>query len=82
MSEAQIQAAGFLLELSPDWLVQRASCNAHAFLGEYHQRLVGGPISTFTMAQVVKRLRPSKVLSLPRTATGKIQRFLLRQRLP
>ena len=59
MSDAIIQPAGFLLELSHDWLILRASENAHGFLSEYHQRLVGEPLSEFTLAQPLHDLRNS-----------------------
>lgn len=59
MSDAIVQPAGFLLELSPDWLILRASENAHGFLSEYHQRLVGEPLSEFTLAQPLHDLRNS-----------------------
>lgn len=59
MAKPQIQSAGFLLELSPDWLILRASENAHSFLGEYHQRLIGEPLADFTMAQPLHDLRNS-----------------------
>ena len=55
--DVQIQPCGFLLELSPDWLVVRASENAHAFLGEYHSRLIGEPLASFTLAQPLHDLR-------------------------
>lgn len=55
--DVQIQPAGFLLELSPDWLIQRASENVHKFLGEYHSRLIGEPLSGFTLAQPLHDLR-------------------------
>jgi light-regulated signal transduction histidine kinase (bacteriophytochrome) len=59
MSDAIVQSAGFLLELSQDWLILRASENAHGFLSEYHQRLVGEPLSEFTLAQPLHDLRNS-----------------------
>jgi light-regulated signal transduction histidine kinase (bacteriophytochrome) len=68
MSEAIFQSAGFLLELSPDWLILRASENAHSFLSEYHQRLVGDPLSAFTLAQPLHDLRNS--LSRQRGSSG------------
>ena len=76
MSVAHIQSAGFLLELSPDWLVIRASCNAHSFLGEYHQRLVGDPISEFTMAQPLHDLRNS--LARQRSSSGIARAYRVR----
>jgi light-regulated signal transduction histidine kinase (bacteriophytochrome) len=68
MNDAQVQSAGFLLELSPDWLILRASENAHGFLGEYHQRLVGEPLANFTLAQSLHDLRNS--LSRQRSSSG------------
>lgn len=76
MSEAQIQSAGFLLELSPDWLVLRASCNAHRFLGHYHQRLVGAPFAEFTMAQSLHDLRNS--LARQRSSSGIARAYRVR----
>ena len=66
--EAQVQPAGFLLELSPDWLILRASENTHSFLGEYHQRLVGEPLGRFMLAQSLHDLRNS--LSRQRSSNG------------
>ena len=66
--EAQVQSAGFLLELSPDWLILRASENAHGFLGEYHQRLVGEPLGGLMLAQSLHDLRNS--LSRQRSSNG------------
>ena len=68
MSDALVQSAGFLLELSPDWLILRASENAHGFLGEYHQRLIGEPLADFTLAQSLHDLRNS--LSSQRSSSG------------
>ena len=65
---ANILPAGFLLELSPDWIIQRASENAHSFFSEYHQRLVGDPLSEFTLAQPLHDLRNS--LSRQRGSSG------------
>lgn len=68
MSQVGFQSAGLLLELSPDWLILRASENAHAFLSEYHQRLVGHPLSEFTLAQPLHDLRNS--LARQRSSNG------------
>lgn len=65
---AQVQSAGFVLELTPDWLIQRASENVRGFLGEYPQRLIGEPLSNFTLAQPLHDLRNS--LSRQRGASG------------
>ena len=76
MGEAQVQSAGFLLELSPDWLILRASENAHGFLGEYHQRLVGEPLARFTLAQSLHDLRNS--LSRQRSSNGIARAYRVR----
>lgn len=76
MSEAHVQPAGFLLELSPDWLILRASENAHQFLGEYHQRLIGEPLSEFTLAQPLHDLRNS--LARQRSSSGIARAYRVR----
>jgi light-regulated signal transduction histidine kinase (bacteriophytochrome) len=76
MSKAQVQPAGFLLELSPDWLILRASENAHGFLGEYHQRLIGEPLSEFTLAQPLHDLRNS--LARQRSSSGIARAYRVR----
>ena len=76
MPEDQVQPAGFLLELSPDWLILRASENSHGFLGEYHQRLVGVPLAELTLAQVLHDLRNS--LSRQRSASGIARAYRVR----
>ena len=76
MSDAKIQSAGFLLELSPDWLILRASENAHSFLSEYHQRLIGEPLATFTLAQPLHDLRNS--LSRQRGSSGIARAYRVR----
>lgn len=65
---ARTQSCGFLLELSPDWLILRASENAHAYLGEYPARLIGEPLSSFTLAQPLHDLRNS--LARQRSSNG------------
>jgi len=55
--DVQIQPSGFLLELSPDWLIVRASENIHQFLGQYHVRLIGEPLASFTLSQPLHDLR-------------------------
>jgi light-regulated signal transduction histidine kinase (bacteriophytochrome) len=74
--EPSIQSCGFLLELSPDWLIVRASENAHGCLGEYHQRLVGEPLAQFTLAQSLHDLRNS--LSRQRSSSGIARAYRVR----
>lgn len=54
---AAIQAGGYLLELSLDWLVLRASENIHHLLGQSHVTLIGEPLGRFVHAQALHDLR-------------------------
>ncbi|QIK79403.1 hypothetical protein G7077_11315 [Sphingomonas piscis] len=71
-----VQQSGFLLELSADWIVLRASENVHRFLGEYHVRMVGEPLAKFTLAQPLHDLRNS--LSRQRSASGIARAYRVR----
>ena len=55
--EISIQPSGFLLELSLDWLVLRASENVDDFLGESHVTLIDEPLGRLLMAQPLHDLR-------------------------
>ncbi len=55
--ELQIQPAGFLIVLSLDWIVQRASENVDDFLGQSHVTLIEEPLSRFVQAQALHDLR-------------------------
>lgn len=52
-----VQPAGFLLELSLDWMVLRASENVGEFLGQSHVTLIDEPLGRFVMAQPLHDLR-------------------------
>jgi light-regulated signal transduction histidine kinase (bacteriophytochrome) len=52
-----IQRAGYLLELSLDWIVLRASENVHHLLGESHVTLIGEPLGRFVHSQPLHDLR-------------------------
>ena len=52
-----IQPAGFLLQLSLDWIVLRASENVDRLLGESHVTLIDEPLSRFVQAQALHDLR-------------------------
>lgn len=54
---AGIQPCGYLLELSPDWIVLRASQNVHRLLGESHVTLIDEPLGRFVHAQALHDLR-------------------------
>jgi light-regulated signal transduction histidine kinase (bacteriophytochrome) len=52
-----IQRGAYLLELSLDWLVLRASENIHHLLGESHVTLIDEPLGKFVHAQALHDLR-------------------------
>ena len=54
---AQIQNCGYLLELSLDWIVLRASENVHRLLGESHVTLIEEPLGRFVRSQPLHDLR-------------------------
>ena len=54
---ARIQPGGYLLELSLDWIVLRASENIHHLLGESHVTLIDEPLGRFVHAQALHDLR-------------------------
>jgi len=56
-ADANIQSCGFLLELSLDWIVLRASENIHELLGESHVTLIDEPLGRFVHAQALHDLR-------------------------
>src|SRR5438046_8996338 len=55
--ETGIQPSGYLLELSLDWIVLRASENIHHLLGESHVTLIGEPLGRFVHSQPLHDLR-------------------------
>jgi light-regulated signal transduction histidine kinase (bacteriophytochrome) len=55
--ELQIQPAGFLIQMSLDWIILRASENIDDLLGESHVTLIEEPLSRFVQAQVLHDLR-------------------------
>jgi light-regulated signal transduction histidine kinase (bacteriophytochrome) len=52
-----IQPAGWLLEVSLDWIVLRASENIHHLLSESHVTLIDEPLGRFVHAQALHDLR-------------------------
>jgi light-regulated signal transduction histidine kinase (bacteriophytochrome) len=54
---ARVQSGAWLLELSPDWIVSRASENIHRLLGESHVTLIDEPLGKFVHAQPLHDLR-------------------------
>ena len=55
--EFEIQPAGFLIQMSLDWIIRRASENVDDFLGESHVTLIEEPLSRFVQAQALHDLR-------------------------
>jgi light-regulated signal transduction histidine kinase (bacteriophytochrome) len=55
--DVRIQSTGYLLELSLDWIVLRASENVHHLLGKSHVTLVDEPIGEFVHSQALHDLR-------------------------
>jgi light-regulated signal transduction histidine kinase (bacteriophytochrome) len=53
----QVQAGAYLLELSLDWIVLRASENIHQLLHESHVTLIDEPLGRFVHAQALHDLR-------------------------
>ena len=56
-SAPRVQSAGYLLELSLDWIVLRASENVHRLLGESHVTLIDEPLGRFVQSQALHDLR-------------------------
>jgi GAF domain len=52
-----VQQDAYLLELSLDWIVLRASENIHQLLGESHVTLIDEPLGKFVHAQALHDLR-------------------------
>src|SRR6478609_8462503 len=52
-----IQSGAYLLEMSLDWIVRRASENIYKLLGESHVTLIGEPLGKFVHAQALHDLR-------------------------
>jgi light-regulated signal transduction histidine kinase (bacteriophytochrome) len=52
-----IQPSAYLLELSPDWIVLRASENIHHLLRESHVTLIDEPLGRFVHAQALHDVR-------------------------
>jgi light-regulated signal transduction histidine kinase (bacteriophytochrome) len=55
--ESGVQPSGYLLELSLDWIVLRASENIHHLLGESHVTLIDEPLGRFVHSQALHDLR-------------------------
>src|SRR4249919_774761 len=57
MEDVRIQPGGYLLELSLDWIVLRASENIHRLLHESHVTLIDEPLVNFVQSQALHDLR-------------------------
>ena len=56
-SDVRVQQGNYLLELSLDWIVLRASENIHHLLGESHVTLIDEPLGKFVHSQALHDLR-------------------------
>ena len=52
-----IQSIGFLIVVSPEWLIERASANAPRFLGLALDAIVGAPLPSLLRADAVHAIR-------------------------
>lgn len=52
-----IQPIGFLIAVTTDWLVSRASENVHDFIGRTAEDMLGKPLAEFLTARVLHELR-------------------------
>jgi light-regulated signal transduction histidine kinase (bacteriophytochrome) len=55
--EVSIQPSGYLLELSLDWIVLRASENVHRLLGKSHVTVIDEPFGKFVQQQALHDMR-------------------------
>jgi hypothetical protein len=55
--DVRVQSSGYLLELSLDWIVLRASENIHRLLHESHVTLIDEPLGKFVQSQALHDLR-------------------------
>src|SRR4051795_11665527 len=55
--DVRVQSGAYLLELSLDWIVLRASENIHHLLGESHVTLIDEPLGRFVHSQALHDLR-------------------------
>lgn len=56
-AETGVQAGAYLIELSLDWIVLRASENVHHLLGRSHVTLIDEPLGRFVHSQALHDLR-------------------------
>jgi light-regulated signal transduction histidine kinase (bacteriophytochrome) len=52
-----IQPIGFLIAVSTDWLVARASSNTEEFIGSDPEHLIGNPLAEFLLPKAIHDLR-------------------------
>src|SRR6476646_3737137 len=74
--DARVQAGAYLLELSLDWIILRASENIHHLLGESHVTLIDEPLGRFVQAQALHDLR--NLFSRLRGTTGIARAYKVR----
>ena len=74
--ETGIQPCGYLLELSLDWIVLRASENIHHLLSESHVTLIDEPLGRFVHSQALHDLR--NLFSRLSASTGVARAYRIR----
>jgi light-regulated signal transduction histidine kinase (bacteriophytochrome) len=77
-----IQPIGFLLALSPDWLVERASANLADHLGVTAHAAIGRPVTELFSAEAIHVLRNRLALLLGADAVERVFSCRLRDDLP
>jgi light-regulated signal transduction histidine kinase (bacteriophytochrome) len=58
-----VQPSGFLVALSSDWIVTRASRNVGDFLGVAHDAMLGAPLGDFITADALHEIRAGMALA-------------------
>ena len=67
-----IQPFGFLLALSSDWLIARASANTAAFIGQPPEELLGRPVADVLGAEAIHAIRNRVALLRGADATERL----------
>lgn len=75
--DTRVQAGTYLIELSLDWIVCRASENIHRLLGESHVTLIDEPFGKFVHAQPLHDMR-NLFSRLSGTTTGIARAYRVR----
>ncbi len=77
-----IQPFGFLIAVSADWLVSRASRNTDDHIGIAHQEMLGKPVQDFFLADAVHAIRNRMMLLRDPDAVERLFSIALRDDRP